>query len=499
MTILDTRNDDTLLVTVPNKLLIAGEWRDSVAGGTFDVHNPATGSVLRTIANADADDGRAALDAAAAAQHGWARTTPHERSAILHRAYDRIITEKEALAYVMTLEMGKPLADARGEVQYAADFFKWFAEEAVRIHGTHALAPDGRGQILTVREPVGPCLLITPWNFPLAMGARKMGPAIAAGCTIVFKPAPQTPLSSLSLARILQKAGLPAGVLNLLTTTRAGEVVEPMLRSGIIRKMSFTGSTQTGRILLEQSASAIVRTSMELGGNAPFIVFEDADLDVAVNAAVAAKMRNMGEACTAANRLYVHESIAEDFTAQLTARFEALTIGDGTAEGVDVGPLIDAPSLAKVQGLVDRAVNAGARIRTGGAPLGGAGYFYPPTVLTDIPDGSDILSTEIFGPVAPIVTFTDEDAVVAEANATEWGLVGYVITQDIDRANRVTAALEVGMVGLNTGVVSNVAAPFGGVKQSGLGREGGHLGIDEFLNHKYIAIPAPKPASSSGA
>lgn len=485
---------DQVIDALPGQLLINGEWRLANSGSTFDVINPATGQVLKTIADASAEDGAAALAAADAAQRSWALTTPRERALLLHRVYDRIVADKERLARIMTLEMGKPLADARGEVQYAADFFRWFAEEAVRIHGTHAVNPEGRGQILTVREPVGPCVLITPWNFPLAMGARKIGPAIAAGCTMVFKPAAQTPLSSLALAEIIQDAGLPVGVLNVLTTTRAGEVVEPLLRSGVIRKVSFTGSTHVGRILLEQSASAVVRTSMELGGNAPFIVFEDADLDVAVEAAVAAKMRNMGEACTAANRLFVHESVVDEFTTRLSERLAAMTVGDGVADGTQVGPLIDEAAITKVQELVDDAVSRGATVHTGGARIDHPGYFYPPTVLSGVADDSDILTTEVFGPVAPIIPFTDEGAVLAAANNTEWGLVGYIITQDVDRANRVSAALEVGMVGLNTGVVSDVAAPFGGIKQSGLGREGGHLGIDEYLNHKYISIPAPKPA-----
>lgn len=492
MTIIPSLHDQ--MIDVHPQLLIDGEWRASASGGVFDVHNPATGEVVASIADADADDADAAVRAAARAQRSWARTTPRARADILRRTHELLIADKERLARIMTLEMGKPIADARGEVQYAADFFRWFAEEAVRISGTHALAPDGRGQILTVREPVGPTLLITPWNFPLAMGARKIGPALAAGCTIVFKPAPQTPLSSLALAQVLVEAGLPAGVLNVLTTTRAPEVVEPMLRGGVIRKLSFTGSTQTGRILLEQCASTIVRTSMELGGNAPFIVFEDADLDVAVAAAIAAKMRNMGEACTAANRLYVHASIAEEFTARLSARLGSMVVGDGAAPGSEVGPLIDGAAIEKVEFLVRDAVDRGAILATGGVRPDGEGFFYPPTVLTHVPIDAEILRTEVFGPVAPIITFTDEADVIERANDTEWGLVAYVMTQNLERAIRVSAELEAGMVGLNTGVVSDVAAPFGGIKQSGLGREGGHLGIDEYLNYKYIAIPAPRAA-----
>lgn len=476
---------------LPTGLLIDGEWRDASDGATFGVIDPATGETLLTIADASREDGLAAVDAARRAQKSWGRTTPRERAEILRRTHEKLIEEKERLAWIMTREMGKPLVDARGEVQYAADFFKWFAEEAVRIHGTHALAPDGRGQILTVREPVGPTMLITPWNFPLAMGARKIGPAIAAGCTVVYKPAPQTPLSSQALAEIIQEAGLPAGVLNLVSTTRAAEVVEPALRSGIIRKLSFTGSTQTGRILLEQCASTIVRTSLELGGNDPFIVFEDADLDVAVEAAVAAKMRNMGEACTAANRLYVHTDVASEFTERLTVRLQTMTVGNGLDAQTQVGPLIDGAAIDKVNRLVTDAVSKGATVHTGGNALDGPGFFYPPTVISGISDDAEILGAEVFGPVAPVITFTDEQEVVDKANDTEWGLVAYIITQDLNRANRVSSALEVGMVGVNTGVVSDVAAPFGGIKQSGLGREGGHLGIDEYLNHKYIAIPTP--------
>jgi succinate-semialdehyde dehydrogenase/glutarate-semialdehyde dehydrogenase len=487
----DTLTTASPIDLLPTGLLIDGEWRDATDGATFDVLDPATGECLLAIADATAADGLAAIEAARAAQQSWARTTARQRADILQRTSQRLVADKERLAFIMTREMGKPLADARGEVQYAADFFRWFAEEAVRISGTHAVAPDGRGQILTVREPVGPTLLITPWNFPLAMGARKIGPAIAAGCTIVFKPAPQTPLSSLALAEILQQEGLPTGVLNVIATTRAAEVVEPLLRGGIVRKLSFTGSTATGRLLLEQCAGTIVRTSLELGGNAPFIVFDDADLDVAIEAAVAAKMRNMGEACTAANRFFVHTAVAEEFTARLTARLQAMTVGNGLDQGTDVGPLIDQAAIAKVERLVADAVSRGATVHTGGSALAGQGYFYPPTVLSDVAPQSQILRTEVFGPVAPILTFADEAEVIETANDTEWGLVGYVITADLNRATRLSAALEVGMVGINTGIVSDVAAPFGGIKQSGLGREGGHLGIDEYLNHKYIAVPTP--------
>ncbi len=399
------------------------------------------------------------------------------------------MSRTEELALLMTLEMGKPLDQARGEVAYAAEFFRWFSEEAVRVDGGMTTAPDGKNRLMVLRQPVGPCLLITPWNFPLAMGTRKIGPAVAAGCTMVLKPAPQTPLSTLALAAILTEAGLPDGVLNVVVTSDAAGVVEPLLRGGQIRKLSFTGSTQVGKILLAQCADTVVRASMELGGNAPVIVFADADLDIAVEGTMQAKMRNMGEACTAANRIFVHSSLAEEFAARLAGRMQALTVGVGTEPGVDVGPLIDDTGRGKVHQLVLDAVRHGAKLVTGGELPDGPGCFYPPTVLTGITAGAAIARTEIFGPVAALRTFDDEDEVVAAANATDWGLVGYVFTRDLDRALRVSERLESGMVGLNTGVVSNPAAPFGGVKQSGLGREGGRAGMDGFLEYKYIAIP----------
>jgi len=484
-----THQPTDIIGTVPAQLFIDGLWSDGES--TFPVYDPATGDELAQVADANAADALRAQSAAQSAQAKWSHTSPHDRAQILSRAAQLVRDDRERLATIMTLEMGKPLAEARGEVEYAAKFFQWFAEEAVRIHGNHALSPQSRNHILTVREPVGPTLLITPWNFPLAMGARKVGPAIAAGCTMVFKPAAQTPLSSVCLAQILDEAGLPSGVLNLVTTSKAGEVVKPLLEGGAIRKISFTGSTRTGSLLLEQAAKTIVRSSMELGGNAPFIVFDDADLETAVDAAMAAKMRNMGEACTAANRIFVHETVREEFTSRLVARFAELTVGNGLDEGVDVGSLIDEAGRDKVQHLVDDAVAKGASVLSGGQPLYSPGTFYQPTILDNVPDDAEILHTEVFGPVAPIIGFTDETDVVAAANDTEWGLVGYVITRDSERINRLMNDLEVGMVGVNTGIVSDVAAPFGGIKQSGLGREGGHLGIEEFLNHKYIAIPAP--------
>ncbi|MFF7280660.1 NAD-dependent succinate-semialdehyde dehydrogenase [Streptomyces griseorubiginosus] len=479
----------TVVRNVPKQLFIGGDWQDAESGRTLSVDNPATGEELCQIADASPADGRRAVEAAVAAQAAWAATPPRVRSEILRRAYDIIIARTEDLALLMTLEMGKPLAEARAEVAYGAEFFRWFSEEAVRIDGGMMTAPDGRNRLLVARQPVGPCLLITPWNFPLAMGTRKIGPAVAAGCTIVLKPAPQTPLTSLALAEILTEAGLPAGVLNIVTTTDAAGVVEPLLRGGKIRKLSFTGSTQVGRILLAQCADTVIRTSMELGGNAPLIVFDDADLDVAVEGTMVAKMRNMGESCCAANRIFVHTSVADEFAQRLTARMSALTVGPGTEPGTDVGPLIDLAGRSKAHDLVRDAVKRGATALTGGELPEGPGCFYPPTVLTGIAPDSAIIDNEIFGPVAAIRTFETEDEAVAAANDTEFGLAAYLFTQNLDRALRVAERLESGMIGINTGLVSNPAAPFGGVKQSGLGREGGLVGIDEFLEYKYMAVP----------
>ncbi|MEU0179310.1 NAD-dependent succinate-semialdehyde dehydrogenase [Streptomyces massasporeus] len=479
----------TVVRDVPKQLFIGGGWRSAESGRTLSVDNPATGEELCRVADASPADGQRAVDAAVAAQAAWATTAPRVRSEILRRAYDIIIARTEDLALLMTLEMGKPLAEARAEVAYGAEFFRWFSEEAVRVDGGLMTAPDGRNRLLVTRQPVGPCLLITPWNFPLAMGTRKIGPAIAAGCTIVLKPAPQTPLTSLALAAILKEAGLPDGVLNIITTTDAAGVVEPLLRGGRIRKLSFTGSTGVGRILLAQCADTVIRTSMELGGNAPLIVFDDADLDAAVEGTMVAKMRNMGESCCAANRIYVHTSLADEFAQRLAARMAALTVGDGSEPGTDVGPLIDVTGRSKAHDLVQDAVKRGATILTGGELPEGPGCFYPPTVLTGIAPESQIIDTEIFGPVAAIRTFDTEDEAVTAANDTEFGLAAYLFTQNLDRALRVAERLESGMVGLNTGLVSNPAAPFGGIKQSGLGREGGTVGINEFLEYKYIAIP----------
>ncbi len=478
----------SVIESVPKGLLIGGQWRDASGGAMLAVDDPATGEVLTHVADASVADGAAALGAAVAAQASWARTAPRDRGELLRAAYEKIVEHTEELALLMTLEMGKPLADARGEVAYGAEFFRWFSEEAVRVHGRYAVAPNGATRLMTLKQPVGPTLMITPWNFPLAMGTRKIGPAIAAGCTMVVKPAGQTPLTMLKLAEILQECGVPDGVLNVITTSRTGEVMEPIIRDPRLRKLTFTGSTPVGRKLIEQSAQHVLRVSMELGGNAPFIVFDDADLDKAVDGAMIAKMRNMGEACTAANRFYIHESVAEEFSARLAKRMGALTLGHGTEDGVEVGPLVDAASRDKVSALVDDAVAKGARVLTGGTAREGAGFFYHPTVLTDVPAHADLAREEIFGPVAPVRTFSTDEEAVALANDTEFGLVAYVFTRDVSRALLMSEALEYGMVGVNQGIVSNPAAPFGGVKASGVGREGGFEGIEEYLETKYVGI-----------
>ncbi|MFI5720681.1 NAD-dependent succinate-semialdehyde dehydrogenase [Nocardia sp. NPDC051750] len=452
------------------------------------VVDPASGRQLRTVADATPEEGMAALDAAAAAQSAWARTPARERSDILMRAHRLMLDEADRLALIATLEMGKPLAEARGEVTYAAEFFRWFAEEAVRLDGGYMPAPGGGSRFLVTKQPVGPSLLITPWNFPIAMGARKIGPALAAGCTCVVKPAEQTPLCTLALAEILDRAGVPSGVVNVVTTADPGGLMTPLILDPRSRKLSFTGSTAVGKVLLEQCARTVMRTSMELGGNAPFLVFEDADLDAAVEGALAAKMRNIGQACTAANRFFVHRDVATDFAERLTARMGQLPLGPGTEPGVVVGPLIDADAVAKVTELVADARARGARVLLGGEPVDGPGNFYPATVLTDVPDDALICHTEVFGPVACLSTFDTEDEAVDRANDTPYGLVSYVYTENLRRGLRVSETLDTGMVGLNQGVVSNPAAPFGGVKESGLGREGGLVGIDEFLEIKYIGV-----------
>ncbi|WP_053352348.1 NAD-dependent succinate-semialdehyde dehydrogenase [Leucobacter musarum] len=476
----------------PTQLLIGGEWRDASSGSTITVVNPATGAALASVADASVADGAAALDAAVAAQESWAAKPPRERGEILRRAWELTIARRDELARIITLEMGKPLAESLGEVAYGAEFLRWFSEEAVRIDGRYTLSPDGRSRLLVLHRPVGPSLFITPWNFPLAMATRKIAPALAAGCTSVLKPASQTPLTALAFAAILLEAGVPAGVVNVIPTSQAGAVTGPLITDDRLRKLSFTGSTPTGKRLIRDSADQVLRVSMELGGNAPFIVFEDADVDAAVEGALVAKLRNGGEACVAANRMLVHERVAEEFSRKLIARMAGYVQGDGLDAEVTIGPLIDEATRAKVSGLVDEAVSEGATIALGGAaPADTAGYFYPPTVLTGVPQHARILSEEIFGPVAPIVTFADESEAIRLANASEYGLVAFAYTRDLNRALRLAERLETGMFGLNTGLVSNPAAPFGGVKQSGLGREGGAEGICEFLETVYVGIADP--------
>jgi succinate-semialdehyde dehydrogenase/glutarate-semialdehyde dehydrogenase len=475
---------------VPKQLLIDGDWRSAAMGRTVAVEDPSTGDVLAEVGDADSSDALAALAAAHRAQPAWAATPPRERGEILRRAFEAISANAGDLALLMTLEMGKPLIESRAEITYAAEFFRWYSEEAVRIAGDYRVAPAGGSRLLVMRQPVGPVLMITPWNFPMAMGTRKIGPAVAAGCTMVLKPATLTPLSSLALAQILLDAGLPPGVLNVITTSRAGATTGPLLADPRLRKVSFTGSTEVGKQLIQASAEQVLRVSMELGGNAPFLVFADADLDAAVEGAMLAKMRNGGEACTSANRFLVERPVAEEFAARLATRMGSLNVGRGTADGVGVGPLIDDRQRATVARLVDDAVTKGARVLCGGAKVEGPGYFYEPTVLSPIPDDADLLREEIFGPVAPIVAFDSEEEAVTAANATEYGLVAYAYTTDLDRAVRVAEGIKAGMVGLNQGIVSNPAAPFGGVKQSGFGREGGREGIEEYLDVKYVALKA---------
>ncbi len=486
MTVLD--REQTVLEQVPTDLYIRGEWRPASGEGRLPVEDPSTGETLVEVADGQPEDALDALAAASEKQAEWAAHPPRERGEILRRAYELVSERADELALIMTLEMGKAVAESRAEILYAAEFLRWFSEEAVRIHGRYMVNTTGKGRILTLRQPVGPCVFVTPWNFPTAMGTRKIAPAVAAGCTMVIKPAQQTPLSMLALAKIFEEAGLPGGVLNVITSKHSGAVIEPLLKDSRTRKLSFTGSTEVGRTLIEQSAEQVLRVSMELGGNAPFLVFEDADLDAAIDGAVLAKMRNVGEACTAANRFHVHESLAQPFAEGLAGRLGAMKVGRGTDPGVDVGPLIDAKQREKVSELVDDARERGSRALIGGSAMDGPGYFYEPTVLADVPADARLLSEEIFGPVAPVATFSTEEEALAAANRTEYGLVAYVYTRDLNRALRVSEGLESGMVGLNQGVVSNPAAPFGGVKQSGFGREGGFEGIGEYLETKYVAI-----------
>jgi succinate-semialdehyde dehydrogenase/glutarate-semialdehyde dehydrogenase len=475
-----------VLNAVPKGLLIGGKWIST--DKSIPVEDPSTGEVIASVADASPEQGIEALDAAVAASADWAATDPRERGEILRKAFELLIERSEDIALLMTMEMGKPLAEARGEVTYGAEFFRWFSEEAVRIAGRFSVAPSGGTRLLTMKQPVGPVYAITPWNFPLAMGTRKIGPALAAGCTVVIKPAAQTPLTTLALAAVLIEAGLPDGVVNVITTSSSGKVSAPIIADPRLKKLTFTGSTGVGQKLIEQSAQNVLKVSMELGGNAPFVVFGDADLDKAVDGAMLAKMRNIGEACTAANRFIVHESIADEFSARLAQRMGAMAIGRGIEDGVQVGPLVDTAAIDKVTELVADAVQKGATVLTGGAALDRPGHFYPPTVLTGVPTTAKVFREEIFGPVAPIITFSTDDEGIDLANDTEYGLVAYAFTENLTRALTVAEKLQTGMVGINQGIVSNPAAPFGGVKASGLGREGGTEGIEEYLETKYVGI-----------
>jgi len=486
-----TLTESELLAKVPTQLYIAGKWVSGNGAGSIAVEDPATGKTLLEIANANAEDGLAALTAADEASSSWAKASPRERSEILRRAFEIIKARSEEFATLISLEMGKPIAEARGEVTYGNEFLRWFSEEAVRISGRYGSSPEGTGRMLVTHRPVGPAFAITPWNFPLAMATRKIGPAIAAGCTMVIKPAELTPLTTLLLTSVFEEAGLPAGVLNVITTNTSAATSAPIISDSRLRKITFTGSTAVGVRLLEQSAKQVLRTSMELGGNAPFLVFEDADLDAAVDGAMLAKLRNIGQACTAANRFIVHESLADEFANRIAKRMEEMPLGRGVDAETKMGPVINEKARANLKRLVDATVSEGGEIVTGGTYVDGDGYFFRPTVLANVKPGSTILNEEIFGPVAPIVRFKDEDEAIRLANDTEYGLVSYAYTQDLKRGLRLVERLETGMTGLNTGLVSNAAAPFGGVKQSGLGREGGLEGIHEYLETKYVMIPDP--------
>ena len=484
-------SEKALLESVPDGLFIGGEWSPAMSGSTLDVHDPATGEVIKTIADAAVEDGSAALDAAVNAADAWAKTPPRERGEILRRTFDLVRERQDDVTLLMTLEMGKPLAESKAEVTYGSEFLRWFSEEAVRIFGRYGSNPEGTGRMIVSQYPVGPSFLITPWNFPLAMATRKIAPALAAGCTVVIKPPELTPLTTLYFVKLLADAGLPKGVVNVITTHTSGKVSGPIIADPRLRKLSFTGSTEVGRKLLEQAAANILRTSMELGGNAPFLIFDDADLGAAVDGAMIAKFRKIGQACTAANRFIVHEAIADEFAARVTERVQAFKVGRGTEEGVQIGPLINADAVEKADALVRDATYRGAKVLTGGHPIDGPGTFYEPTVVTGVLPGSEILREEIFGPVLSIVTFDDEGEAVRIANDTEYGLVGYAYTKDLARGQRLVESLQTGMLGLNVGVISNAAAPFGGVKQSGIGREGGFEGIQEYLSTKYTLTPNP--------
>ncbi len=480
-----------VLGRTPRGVLINGEWRDSSDGSTFDVENPATTQTLVSVASGTRDDAQAAMDAAAGAQESWARTPNRVRGEILRRAFDLVTERADDLALLMTLEMGKPFAESHGEVRYGAEFPRWFSEEAVRNYGRYVDSPEGNLRMLVSHKPVGPCLLITPWNFPLAMATRKLGPALAAGCTAVVKPARLTPLTTLYFSQLLIDAGVPAGVVNVVASKSASTVSEPILADRRLRKISFTGSTAVGIQLMKQAADNVLRVSMELGGNGPFLVFEDADVDKAVAGAMAAKMRNMGEACTAANRMIVHTSVAEEFIEKLAQRMSELKVGNGLDAGVTVGPLVERAARDSVESFVTDSLDRGATLVVGGGRGDGPGYFYQPTILRDVPADARTVCEEIFGPVAPVVTFTTEDEGVAIANSTEYGLASYVFTESLSRGLRIGDRLEFGLLGLNVGVMSNAAAPFGGVKHSGLGLEGGAEGIGEYTATQYIGVEQP--------
>ncbi|GAA3507924.1 succinate-semialdehyde dehydrogenase/glutarate-semialdehyde dehydrogenase [Streptosporangium album] len=469
-------------------MFIDGNVAEASDGGRFDVLNPATGEVIASVADGTVADAISAVDAASRAAAPWAATPPRARAEILRRAFELMTERAEELARLISLENGKAMPDARGEVAYAAEFFRWYSEEAVRGAGSLTTAPSGANRILVQYQPVGVCVLVTPWNFPAAMATRKIGPALAAGCTMLLKPASDTPLTALAMAELLHEAGVPAGVVNVLPARRSGAVVSAMLHDPRVRKLSFTGSTEVGRLLLREAADQVVNTSMELGGNAPFVVFADADLDAAVEGAMVAKMRNAGEACTAANRFYVEAPVAEEFSRRLAERMSNLVVGPGTEETTQVGPLVNLEAVDKVDSLVRGAVSGGAKAIIGGERPDRAGFFYDPTVLVNVQPEAPILREEIFGPVAPIVVFDGEDDAVRLANDTEYGLVAYVYTGDLARGLRVSERIESGMIGLNRGLVSDPAAPFGGVKQSGLGREGGHEGMLDYLEAKYVAV-----------
>ncbi len=483
------RSEADLLSSVPTKLYIGGEWVDAEGGKTLTVSDPATGAHLATIADASESDAKKAMDHAAAAQESWGNSSPRLRGEILRKAWELLIERRDDFALLMTIEMGKPFPEAQGEVTYGGEFLRWFAEEAVRINGRFGSNPEGTGTMIVSKRPVGPSFLITPWNFPLAMATRKVAPALAAGCTAIIKPAELTPLTTLLFAALLEEAGVPKGVVQVITTSRSRDVSPVIIQDPRLRKLSFTGSTQVGKILLKQAADNVLRTSMELGGNAPFIVFDDADIDKAVDGVMIAKFRNIGQACTAANRVFVQRGVAAEFSAKVAERVAAMKIGRGTEEGVSIGPLIDEKAVASSQAFVDDAVGLGAKVLTGGHRVDGTGTFFQPTVLANVHADTRFMCEEIFGPILGVIEFDTEDEVVAMANDTEYGLISYAYTNDLHRGQRLIEKLETGMMGLNTGLVSNAAGPFGGVKQSGIGREGSAEGIEEYLSTKYTFIP----------